>query len=43
MERVGKLIVEAFQKAGFLIIWDGAGGIRPLVYLQDAKMRKRTA
>ncbi len=35
MERVGWLIVNAFQENGFTVDWDGSGGTRPTVYLQQ--------
>lgn len=35
MERVGRLIVEVFRGHGFEVDWDGSGGTRPTVYLQD--------
>ena len=34
MERVGNLIVAAFQKHGFIVDWNGTGAVRPTVYLQ---------
>jgi uncharacterized protein len=33
MERVGKLIVDAFKADGFLVNWNGSGRTRPAVYL----------
>jgi len=33
MEKVGRLIVDAFRGSGFAVDWDGSGGMRPTVYL----------
>ena len=35
MERVGRLIVDAFRASGFSVAWDGSGGMRPTVYLHE--------
>ena len=35
MQRVGKLIVDTFKNAGFLVDWDGSGEMRPTVFLLD--------
>jgi hypothetical protein len=37
MERVGKLIVEAFQQAGFVVDWDGTDSMRPTIILKEAQ------
>ncbi len=34
MQRVGELVVEAFERAGYSVAWSGSGGHRPTVYLQ---------
>ena len=35
MQRVGKQVVEAFERAGYSVAWNGSGAHRPTVYLQD--------
>ena len=35
MQRVGKLIVDTFKNAGFLVDWDGSGSMRPTVFLLE--------
>jgi uncharacterized protein len=35
MQRVGKLIVDAFKNAGFSVNWNGSGSTRPAVYLLE--------
>jgi Ankyrin repeats (3 copies) len=34
MERVGKLITEAFKQTGFVVDWNGSASMRPTIYLQ---------
>lgn len=34
MQRVGKQVVEAFERAGYSVAWSGSGARRPTVYLQ---------
>jgi len=35
MARVGDLIVQTFRDSGFTVDWDGSGGMRPVVILQN--------
>lgn len=40
MVRVGSIIVDTFRAHGYLVVWDGSGGRRPVVYLQPTQARE---
>lgn len=40
MERVGRLIVETFRKAGFTVVWNGSGAERPTVCLRKQRTER---